>query len=79
MSLLRGQFGDLPRQDYVQPSSGPFLSKGNFLDPERPSSLGIEDRSRYRPQSFVAPRDIELMQGAFTIPGYSNYTGQPPK
>ena len=68
MSLLIGQSGSKQRQDYVQ-SRGPILAKGNFMDPERPSSLGVEDRSRFRPQSFVAPRNIELMQGAFTLPG----------
>lgn len=74
MSLLRGHHGSTQRHDYVQ-SSGPFLAKGNYLDPDQPSALGVEDRSRFRPQAFVAPRDVELMQGALTIPGVSNYTG----
>ena len=75
MSLLHGQFGSKPRDDYV-PTSGEFRSKGDFMDPNRPASLGVEDRSRFRPQSFVAPRQIELMQGAFTTPGVANYTGE---
>jgi hypothetical protein len=74
MSLLRGQYGSKQRHDYVQ-SEGPFLAKGNYLDPTQPSALGQEDRSRFRPQSFVAPRNVELMQGALTIPGIANYTG----
>ena len=73
MSLLYGQMGSLSRQDYVQPSSGPFLAQGNYLSPDRPSALGADDRSRYRPQSFVAPRQIELMQGSFTTPGVYNW------
>ena len=77
MSLLIGQSGSRPRGDYVQ-SSGPILAKGGFMDPERASSLGIEDRSRFRPQSFVASRDVELMNGAFTLPGAVT-TGPPVK
>lgn len=79
MSLLYGQQGSLQRNDFIQ-SSGPFLAKGNFMDPARPSSLGVEDRTRFRPSSFVAPRQIELMQGAFNIQGVANYNGgAPPK
>lgn len=74
MSLLLGQHGSKKREDYVQ-SAGPFLAKGNYLDPNQPSALGVEDQSRFRPHSFVAPRDVELMQGALTTPGVSNYTG----
>ena len=59
MPLLIGQSGSEQRQ----------LAKGDFMDLERPSPLGVEDRSRFRPQSFVAPRNIELMQGTFTLPG----------
>jgi len=79
MSLLYGQQGSLKRQDFIQ-SSGPFLAKGNYLDPARPSSLGVEDRTRFRPSSFVAPRQIELMQGAFNVQGTANYVdGVPPQ
>ncbi len=56
------------RQNYATSSSS-IVASGNFMDPERPSSLGVEDRSRFRPLSFVAPQNIELMQGAFTLPG----------
>jgi hypothetical protein len=76
MSLLRGQYGSKQRNDYVQ-STGPFLAKGNYLDPNQPSALGMEDRSRFRPHSFVAPRDVELMQGALTTPGVANYGDEP--
>jgi hypothetical protein len=75
MSLLRGQHGSQERHDFV-PSTGQFASKGNYLDPNQPSALGVEDRSRFRPQSFVAPRQVELMQGALTTPGAANYTGR---
>lgn len=79
MSLLIGQSGSKQRGDYI-PSTGPsFAAKGNFMDPERPSSLGIEDRSRFRPQSFVAPRNIGLMQGAFNIPGASDIPSPSPQ
>jgi hypothetical protein len=67
--------GSIPQQ-YTQ-ASGEFRAQGNFLDPERPGALGIEDASRFRPQSYVAPRDVELMQGSFSIPGAENYTGDP--
>ena len=73
MSLLRGQAGSVHPQR-PQPS-GQFQTKGNFLDPDRPGALGIEDASRFRPQSYVAPRGVELMQGSFTIPGAENYAG----
>lgn len=46
-----------------------MAASGHFMDPNRPSSLGIEDRSRFRPQSYVAPRNIELMQGTFNVRG----------
>lgn len=32
-------------------------------------SLNADDRSRFRPFSSAEPRDIELMQGTFTLPG----------
>ena len=72
MSALIGQMNSLNRQDYVQPSKGKFLAKGNYLAPDRPSALGADDRSRFRPQSFVAPQQIELMNGSFSIPGFTN-------
>lgn len=80
MSLLFGQQGSLQRNDFVQSPAGPFLAKGNFMDPARNSSLGIEDRTRFRPSSFVAPRQIELMNGAFNVQGSTNYVeGAPPQ
>lgn len=75
MSLLRGQAGSIPTRN-IQ-TIGQFQNVGNFLDPERPGALGIEDASRFRPQSYVAPRGIELMQGSFTVPGVDGYTGDP--
>ena len=72
MSLLRGQHGS-KQEAYV--SADPLFAQGNFMDPNRPSALGVEDRSRFRPQAYVAPRNVELMQGALTTPGVANYTG----
>lgn len=70
MSLLLGQQGSKTRQDYVQFSpAANVVTKGHFMDPNRPSSLGVEDRSRFRPQAYVAPRQIELMQGSFNVQG----------
>lgn len=74
MSLLRGQHGSQSRQDSV-PTTGEFAN-GNFLNPDGPGSLGVEERTRFRPQSYVAPREISLMQGSFTIPGVDSYTGE---
>lgn len=61
MSLLIGQGGSQTRHEYVVPSTAP----SNFL--EHPA--GVEDRSRFRSQAYVQPRNIQLMQGTFTLPG----------
>ena len=32
-------------------------------------SLNVDDHTRFRPYSVIEPRDVQLMQGTFTIPG----------
>lgn len=68
MSLQIGQYGSQLRRDYVQPpvtpASGGIISMGAYLEPDSPvTSLAIEDPSRFRPGTFVAPTAIELMHG----------------
>lgn len=81
------------RDDYVQ-ANGMFLSKGAYLQPGvgQPASLDPADPSRFRPTSYVLPRQIEIMNGSMdlefqnenplqsdtrVIP-YSTYIKQPP-
>lgn len=33
------------------------------------NALHVDDRERFKPSSFIAARDIELLQGTFDIPG----------
>jgi len=54
------------------------FQQGAFMDPTKPSSLAVEDRSRFRPESFVTPREIQLMQGTFTLSGSSDIPTQKP-
>lgn len=68
MSLQIGQYGSQLRRDYVQPpvtrASGGIVSMGAYLDPTGPvTSLAVEDPSRFRPGTYVAPTSIELMHG----------------
>jgi hypothetical protein len=70
MSFLIGQAGSKARGDHTPFSGTPGVAtKGNFMDPERPSALGVEDASRFRPQAVVAPRNVELMAGTFNLAG----------
>jgi hypothetical protein len=59
-------------------AADPLMTSGNYLDPARPGALGMEDHSRFRPHSFVAPHDVELMQGTATVPGVGNHGHPPP-
>lgn len=74
MSLQIGQYGSLLRDDYVQPpvrAHNPntnFVSLGAYLQPGPYASLSLEDPSRFRPGTFVAPTQIELMQGFMDTP-----------
>lgn len=66
----------ISQQQHRASASNSFSSLSNnsdsFMDPDHPSSLDVENHSRFRPESFVAPVDIELMQGTFTMPGANN-------
>lgn len=73
MSQLIGQYGSRNPQTYTQPrlssvANAPTplaLAYGNFLGKGIPS-LGADDPTRQRPESYVLPRQIELMHGFFT-------------
>lgn len=70
MSQLFGAYGSQLRQDYVQPPVKPgvtqIVAKGAFLQPgSGVASLDPADSSRYRPGTYVAPTQIELMGGYF--------------
>jgi hypothetical protein len=52
----------------------PFIFKNNkSTDPQAQPLLSDtptpDDRSRFRPQSFVAPTNVELLKGSFTLQG----------
>lgn len=79
MALLIGQSGSMLRSDYVQPpvirgnNNADIVSKGAFLQSGGAyTSLSPDDASRFRPTSFVAPTQIDLMQGFMDTPFYSN-------
>lgn len=69
MSLQIGQYGSLTRADYVQPAvrrgdpNNNFVALGAYLQAGPYASLSPEDPSRFRPNTYVAPTQIELMQG----------------
>lgn len=79
MSLLIGQSGSMLRSDYVQPpvipgnNNATIVSKGAYLQSGGAyTSLAPDDASRFRPTSFVAPTQIDLMQGFMDTPFYNN-------
>ena len=60
---------DTDNQNGFNKSSGSSLiSLGAFLQPGPYASLSPEDPSRFRPTSYVAPTEIELMQGFLDMP-----------
>ena len=57
------------QQDGFSKSAGSSLiSLGAFLQPGPYASLSPEDPSRFRPTSYVAPTEIELMHGFLDMP-----------
>jgi hypothetical protein len=72
MSQFIGASGSLVTQTYEQPAAvkgtPQLTAMGNFLGPGA-ASLGADDPSRQRPQSYVLPTQIELMGGFFNVLG----------
>ena len=67
------------RSDYIQPpvirgnNNADIVSKGAFLQSGGAyTSLSPDDASRFRPTSFVAPTQIDLMHGFMDTPFYNN-------
>lgn len=49
-------------------SNAGLIAKGAYLQPGPYASLGVEDPSRFRNTAYVAPTQIELMQGFMDMP-----------
>lgn len=81
MSSLLGQRGQLlnqiPQRSAGQ-SSG-IAAMGNFLSPNSThSSIDVNDRSRFRPQTYEAPTFVEISNGSFNLGSGYDYINRYP-